>query len=147
MGFQSKVSHRAKLARAAATLALLTCLGLVGAAAASARTTGNPCGELPAPGRSLCVGPGVHCIVKPDAHRRWETVIGTEPTKAHAEATAKKAIAKGFGPIGIEADVRCSNGNGVYEVARARFTTRAAAVALAAHARAKGFGNARVEDS
>jgi hypothetical protein len=118
-----------------------------GASAGSARIAGNPCTELPGALRSVCVGPGVHCTVASDAHRRWETVFGTEPTRAQAEVTAKLAEKRGFGSMAIEADVRCSNGKGVYEVARARFTSHATAAALASQAKSKGFPNARTEDS
>jgi hypothetical protein len=66
---------------------------------------------------------------------------------AKALKTKERAAKAGFGPLAIEADVRCSNGAGVYEVARARFTSHAAAAALAAQAKAKGLSGARTEDS
>lgn len=88
----------------------------------------------------------MHCVVKEDAHKRWEVVFGTEPTMAKAQSTEKRAAALGFGPLKIEADVRCSNGAGVYEVALNGFKTFSGAAALAVKARAKGL-SARTEDS
>jgi hypothetical protein len=140
--------ERATFGRVTVALGVvLCCLAAPGLGSAAAQVAGNPCGELPASLRSVCVAPGVHCTVHADAHRRWEAVFGTEPTMAKAEVTEKRAAKLGFGPLAIEADVRCSNGSGVYEVARARFTSHAAAAALAAQAKAKGLSGARTEDS
>jgi hypothetical protein len=66
---------------------------------------------------------------------------------AKAQATKKRVSQLGLGPAAIETDVRCSNGHGVYEVARARFVSPKGAVALRAQARAKGLSGARTEDS
>ena len=133
--------------RVALTLGAAMCCAAAVSGGAVARNAGNPCSELAASARSACVGPGVTCKVHGDAHKRWETVFGTEPTMAKASKTKERAAKAGFGPLAIEADVRCSNGAGVYEVARARFTSRAGAAALAAQARAKGLSGARTEDS
>lgn len=133
--------------RAAVVVSAISCCLAAGVVNAAAGTAGNPCVELPASLRSACVDPGVHCTIRADAHKRWETVFGTEPTRAKALLTKARAAKLGFGPIGIEADVSCSNGSGVYEVARARFTTHASAAALAVKARAKGLSRARTEDS
>ncbi len=133
--------------RVVGSIGVVLCCLVAGAGSAAARTAANPCGELPSSLRSVCVGPGVTCNVHGDAHKRWETVFGTEPTMAKALKTKAQAAKAGFGPIAIEADVRCSNGAGVYEVARARFTSHAAAAALAAQAKAKGLSRARTEDS
>jgi hypothetical protein len=104
---------------------------LAGASSAAAGTTVNT---------------GVHCTTKADAHKRWETVLGTEPTMAKALKTKTRAVALGFGPAHIEADVRCSDGSGTYEVAQNGFKSFAGAAALARQARAKGL-NAHTEDS
>lgn len=110
-------------------------------------TASNPCAkELPATLAVQCVAPGVTCIVKSDAHHRWEAVYGTEPTMAHAQATLALARHRGL-DAAIEVDIRCSNGAGVYEVGKARFTSRPPAAALVAKAKAAGFGSARTEDS
>jgi type IV secretory pathway TrbL component len=132
---------------AASVFGVLACCVAAGAGTAAARTAANPCTELPSALRSACVAPGVQCTVHSDAHKRWETVFGTEPTMGKAQATMKRAAQAGFGPLAIEVDVRCSNGAGVYEVARARFTSHAAAAALAAQAKSKGLSGARTEDS
>ena len=134
------------LSRVALSVALVCVAGLVGGGAA-AKSLGNPCGELPAALRSACVGPGVTCSVKADAHERWEAVFATEATLAHAEVSLALARKRGLDPAGIETDVRCSNGAGVYEVGKPGFKSRAAAAALVAKAKAAGFSNARTEDS
>jgi hypothetical protein len=105
------------------------------------------CGELPASLRHACDGKNVTCKAKPDDHRRWEAVIATEPTMGHARDQLRRALAKGFGTLHIEVDVRCSNGAGVYEVSQARFLTRTQAAEVVAKAKAAGFPNARTEDS
>ena len=105
------------------------------------------CGELPTKLRSLCEGPGVTCVKHEDSHSRWEAVFATEAFMSNAKKAAKRAADLGFGKMAIEVDVKCSNGAGVYEVARARFLTLAGAVALVNKARAAGFINARTEDS
>ena len=109
--------------------------------------SGDVCRELPAQFRSLCTGPGVTCTTLSDAHSRWEAVLATEPTMAHAEKMAQAATAAGFGAMHIEKDVQCSNGYGVYEVAQARFHSQADAAAVVAQAKARGFRFARTEDS
>ena len=118
----------------------------VGSTSASTTSTGV-CHELPSRLQTLCTGPGVTCATKSDAHSRWEAVLATEPTNAQAENMAKLATARGFGSMHIETDGRCSNGNGVYEVAQARFLSRAAALAVVTKAKAAGFANARTEES
>jgi hypothetical protein len=109
--------------------------------------SGDVCRELPAQFRSLCTGPGVTCTTLSDAHSRWEAVLATEPTMAHAENMANAATAAGFGAMHIEKDVQCTNGYGVYEVAQARFHSQADAAAVVAQAKAVGFNFARTEDS
>jgi hypothetical protein len=133
--------------RVAMVIGVALCCLAAGAGAAAARTTANPCTELPAGARSVCEGPDVHCTVKEDAHKRWETVFGIESTMVKAQGIKKRALALGYGPVGIEADVRCSNGHGVYEVAQNRFRSFAGAAALARQARSHGLSGARTEDS
>jgi len=103
--------------------------------------------ELPAKLRSACDGPGVTCVASSDHHSRWDTVLATEPIMANAQTKAAVAVACGFGTMNIEKDVQCSNGARVYEVARARFMSHAAAAELVARAKTAGFANARTEDS
>ena len=108
-----------KLAVAIGFTAVVLALS-VGSVSATATSTGV-CSELPTQLQSLCTGPGVTCVKHPDAHSRWEAVLATEPTMAQAEKWATLATTRGFGSMHIEKDVHCSNGNGVYEVAQARF--------------------------
>jgi hypothetical protein len=89
----------------------------------------------------------VTCTTLEDAHSRWEAVLATEPTMARAEKMAKAATAAGFGAMHIEKDVQCSNGYGVYEVAKSRFLSHADAATLVAQAKERGFRFARTEDS
>ena len=128
------------------TSALLLAISVGSVSAGTTASTGV-CRELPAQLQSLCTGPGVTCVTKDDDHSRWEAVLATEPTMAQAEKMAKLASARGFGSMHIEKDVQCSNGYGVYEVAQARFLSRAAALAVVVKAKAAGFPNARTEDS
>ena len=80
------------------------------------------------------------CGARPDAHKRWEVVFGTEKTQAHAEALLRRAVSKGFHPK-IEVD-----GCAAYEVAQGRFTTPAAAQSFFNSVKAAGFRASR-EDS
>jgi hypothetical protein len=133
-----------------AVIVVALAVAAFGAGSLSAATlvsSASRCGELPAQFRSLCEGAGVTCLVREDAHSRWEAVFATEPTMAKAENKARLAVARGFGAAKIEKDVQCSNGYGVYEVVRARFMSQAAAAGLVANAKAVGFANARTEDS
>jgi|SRR5579871_4981801 len=130
-----------------AAVVAVAALAVVGGAAASRTDASSPCGELPAQLRSMCGGPGVTCTAHQDKHTRWEVAFATEPTMAKATGAAKLAIQRGFGWMPIEKDTVCSNGSGVYELAHARFHTRAAAVKLLQQAKAAGFTFARTEES
>jgi len=133
------------------TVALIVLAAAVGvvviAPGLSSAQTPRVCGELPKSLRSLCGGPGVTCTPLEDETAHWEAVFATEPTKARAQKWLARAKAHGFNPVKIEADTTCSNGYGVYEVATARFTSRANARAVVNKAKAAGFPNARTEQS
>lgn len=129
-------------------MVLLLCVAGVLTAAAATRTHGpGICGELPLSLRSHCTGPRVSCAAHADHTSHFEVVFATEPTLAQAQTWLKLAQSKGFGAVKIEADAKCSNGSGVYEVAKARFLTRTAAQALVKTAKTSGFPNARTEES
>jgi len=117
--------------RVALTLGAAVCCAAAVSGGAVARNAGNR----------------VTCNVHADSHKRWETVFGAEPTMAKALKLKDRAAKLGFGPLAVEVDSRCSNGTGVYEVSRARFTSRAGAAALVAQAKAKGLSGAHTEDS
>jgi hypothetical protein len=137
------------LGRCAGVLAIVAIAAFLACAAKASVTEPpkSPCAELPKSLQSQCTGKGVTCVARKDHHERWEAVFATEPRKTTATARMAAVKAKGFSKVHVEADVKCSNGAGVYEVAWSRFTTRAAAAALVAKAKAAGFTNARVEES
>jgi hypothetical protein len=140
------MKHLTKYLLLAAMGAFLVAVALT-AGATRLSAAAPRCGELPTSLRHACDGRDVTCTANPDRHSRWEAVLATEPTMGHAKDQLKRAVAKGFGTMHIEIDVRCSNGAGVYEVSQARFLSRTQAAEVVAKAKAAGFANARTEDS
>jgi hypothetical protein len=131
-------------------ISVVAAVTVIGPGTGTARTrseTPAVCKELPPGLRHLCGGPNVSCTPLSDQHARWEAVFATEPTNAKIEKWLARAKDKGFSRAKIEVDTRCSNGNGVYEVATGRFLSRTAALALVTQLKSDGFPHARTEDS
>jgi hypothetical protein len=87
--------------------------------------------------------PPLNCGAKPDKHQMWEVVYRTEPTLAKAKATLARAEKAHFNfKSSIEVE-SCT----AYEVATARFPSKASAQKHLNQVRAKGFRQAHLEES
>ena len=81
------------------------------------------------------------CGARPDAHKRWEVVFGTEKTRDAAQKLLVRVTAKHF-KAGIEVE-SCT----AFEVSHGRYTNSAVAQAIVDKARKAGFTRAKTEDS
>jgi hypothetical protein len=92
------------------------------------------------PGTSGASTP-TNCGAKPDGHTHFEVVYGTQRTRSLAHKLLLRVKAKKF-LAWIEVD-NCT----AFEVARARFATRADAQNVVHVAKKVGFTKATIEDS